>query len=290
MLTGFDYLQPRTLDQAVQAAQGRDCRFINGGTDVLIQIRAQEKAPELLISLRDIPELNRIEAVPEGLFIGAGVSLSHVAAHPLVREGFPALTQAISHIGSPQIRNTGTLGGNVVTASPAGDGLTALWAEDVLAEIAGPAGRYQKPLPELVIGPKRTTLQPGEIVIGFRLAARPWDFAAFFKKGRRNALAISIVNGVVKLRFARGVISGARIVVGAAAPTVLRMTQAEEALTGRAFTPEVRHKVENIIAARVAPVDDIRASAAYRRYIAGVSCGELAAQGWEARGDENHSS
>lgn len=282
MLTPFILERPETLQEALKLTAQCDCRVVNGGTDVLIQIRAMKKTASTLISLKKIDELKRIQYQDGNLFVGSGATLSAIQRDSLVCTYCPVLMEGVSTVGSPQIRNVGTLGGNVGTASPGGDGLTALIAENAFAEVYSAAGSRLIPVSELVIGPKRTALQPDEIIRGFYIYPEDWTFAKFFKIGRRNSLAISIVNGAVKLKVCNGIIEKASITVGAVAVKPFHVTKAEQALEGRRFDGELKEYVRNCVCVSVSPISDIRATADYRRYIAGIQCARLVEQGWEA--------
>lgn len=282
MLVQFKYRAPDTVEEACLLARENDARFLQGGTDVLIEIRARQKAPAMVISLGEIAVLKQIRREGDVLFIGSGTPLSMVATHPYVHRLCPALSQAILNIGSPQIRNTGTLGGNVATASPAADGLIGLFAEEAMVEISDGNQVRLMPVEQIVTGPKKTSLQQGELITGFYITPQKWDFSCFFKKGKRNSLAISIVNGVVKLRITQGRINDCRIVVGAVAATPLRLREVEEQLKGKMFDDVLKQQVIEAVMASVSPISDIRASADYRRYIVGATCAKLLAEGWEA--------
>lgn len=283
MLTPFDFERPETFEEALKLASVCDHRLIGGGTDVLVQIRAMKRAPNTLISLHGIKEMKQITVGKDSLFIGAGASLSAVENSEAVKRYCPILSKAVSLVGSPQIRNTATLGGNVGTASPAGDGLIALIAENAEAEICSLQESRVIPLSELVTGPKRTALRKDEIIKGFFVPLHQrWSYADFFKIGKRNSLAISIVNGSVKIHFENGIVKNASIVLGAVAPTPLHMHAAEKLLTGKKITEALLDELDTCIRASVAPIDDIRASGKYRRYIAGVKCTELVRNAWEA--------
>lgn len=282
MLPTFHFEQPSTLAEALRLAAAGDHQLVNGGTDVVVQMRATKIAAPMLISLNNLEELKRIDYQKDTLFIGAGVTFSALQRNPLVTRYCPVLADGASKVGSPQIRNTGTIGGNVCTASPAGDGLTALIAENSQAEICSLQESRLLPVSELIIAPKRTCLKKGEIIRGFYIKPEQWTFARFFKVGKRNSLAISIVNGAVKLMIKSGMIAKASLTVGAVAEKPFHVEAAEKLLIGSAFDQELKESLRLCVSDSVSPIDDIRASGRYRRYIAGVQCARLAEEGWEA--------
>ena len=199
----------------------------------------------------------------------------------------PALAKAVSLVGSPLIRNLATLGGNVGTASPAGDGLTALIGENALAEIYSLQGKRSIPVRELVTGLKKTAVRADEIIKGFSIPLGPkWSFSDFFKIGKRNALAISVVNGTFKLRMDKGVAVDACIVLGAVAPTPIHIHEAERLLINNRITDSVLDELGACVMEHISPIDDIRASGNYRKYMAGAKCVELARRAWEVCGND----
>uniref|UniRef100_I2Q6W9 Aerobic-type carbon monoxide dehydrogenase, middle subunit CoxM/CutM-like protein n=1 Tax=Desulfovibrio sp. U5L TaxID=596152 RepID=I2Q6W9_9BACT len=249
-----------------------------GGTDLLVRRRGLPPVDVAL--LEGIAELAEVSE-EEGLVrLGAMASHSALAAHGLVRARLPVLPQALSTLGSPQIRAMGTLGGNIATASPAGDTLPPLHALDALAELASRHGRRRLPLAELIRGPGQTALSPGEIVAAVLVRPPVAGCLQHFEKvGRRNALAIAVVSLAAVIETdAGGRVLEARLAVGSVGPTVLRCPAAEAALTGRLLTQDVLQEAAGHIRAAVSPIDDIRATAAYRRQVAGNLLLRLAAR------------
>lgn len=285
MLFPFRYEKAKDLNQAISMSYGENIKFIAGGTDLLVIMRARQTSPDLLIDITDVPELKEIKYEQGKLFIGASVALNIVAENQYVKEYFPTLREAILCIGSPLIRNMGTLGGNVQTASPAADGLVALIAENAQVEVYGREGKRLLPISSFIIGPKKTSLLQGELITGFWLMPELWSYTKFFKKGRRNALAISIANGVVKLAIDSEKIQDARIVLGAVGPTPLRIKQVEDFIIGNSINTILQKDFQDMIKQKVAseikPISDIRASAEYRAYIAAVMCVRLLQQSTE---------
>jgi len=191
--------------------------------------------------------------------------------HPLVRKFLPVLTQALASLGSPLVRNMGTLGGNLVTASPAGDSLPPLVALDAVVELASREGTRRLPVSELLVGPGRTALGAGEIVRAVCIPPPPPGCLQHFEKvGRRAALAIAVASlAAVIARDAAGRVNEARVAVGSLAPTVLRCREGEAFLIGRRLDRETLRALGQGIREVISPIDDIRATAAYRRQVAG---------------------
>jgi len=189
----------------------------------------------------------------------------------VVRERLPALAQALGCLGSPLIRNMGTLGGNLVTASPAGDTLPALLVHDAVVELASRDGRRHLPVAEFLLGPGRTALAPGEILAAVRIPLPPPGAMQHFEKvGRRDALAIAVASLAARIvRDQAGRVVEARLAVGSLAPTARRCPAAEAALLGRRLDREALLEAGRRIREQISPIDDIRATAAYRREVAG---------------------
>lgn len=244
-------------------------RPMAGGTDLLVRCRRQEPCEVAL--LEGIPGLDAIGR-KEGLIrIGATATHATILDHPLVRKHLPMLTQAVASLGSPLIRNMGTMGGNIVTASPAGDCLPPLVALDAVVELASREGTRRLALSELLVGPGRTALGAGEIVLAVCIPPPPPTCLQHFEKvGRRDALAIAVASlAVLIARDAAGRVTEARIAVGSLAPTALRCRGGEALLLGRRLDRETLHALGQGLREVISPIDDIRATAAYRRQVAG---------------------
>lgn len=240
-----------------------------GGTDLLVHCRRGASCDVAL--LEGIAGLDRIDVADGQARIGATATHAAVLAHPLCRERLPVLSLALSCLGSPLVRNMATIGGNIVTASPAGDSLPPLYALDALVELASREGVRRIPLARCITGPGRTVLRPGEIVTAVLIALPPRDAVQHFEKvGRRDALAIAVASlAAILVRDGAGRVSGARLAVGSLAPTVVRCREAEAWLIGRRLDRDTLVAAGERIRAAIAPIDDIRATAGFRRTVAG---------------------
>jgi len=239
-----------------------------GGTDLLV--RRTAAVPEAVVLLEGIPALREIREDDGLLRLGAGATHAALARHPLVRDRLPILATALSALGSPAIRNMGTLGGNIATASPAGDTLPPLLALNARVELASRGGIRSLPLAEFLLGPGRTALAPGEIITAVCLAPPAAGVLQHFEKvGRRNALAIAVVSLAALIdRDADGGVTAARLACGSVAPTVCCAPKAAAALIGHPLDRETLGRAGKILRQEIAPIDDVRASAAYRRQVA----------------------
>lgn len=273
-----------TTPQEVFAALGRDgARIFSGGTDLFVRLRAEggRERPGTLVGLERVEALRGVSL--EGGLVRIGAAETHAALleNRLVRARLPLLRAALSVLGGPAVRAMGTIGGNVCTASPAGDSLPPLYAHGAEVELWSERGARRLPLAGFITGPGRTRLEPGEILAALLVPeARGFDVVRFEKVGLRSALAISVVSlAVLARRDSSGRVAEARLAVGSAGPTVLRQPEAETLLAGRRLTLSALGPVAAALRRGVSPIDDLRATAAYRRQVAGNLVLRLALHG-----------
>lgn len=264
---------PVTIEEllAVQEQQP-DARIMAGGTDLLVTLRHGPQDKRAIIGLERIVELRRIEELPDnGVSIGAAVTFSSIAASRLLKARYSLLTQAAATVGGPAIRTMASIGGNIVTASPAADSLPALYLLDAQLELCSATGRRTVAIDEFISGPRRTLLQPGEIISRIILPpAAAWNLQLFEKVGRRKSLAIAVASLATLLRLTDdGTVTEARFAWGSVGPTVLRCPAAEDVLTGQPLHEALLQEAAALVREAVSPIDDIRASADYRRTVAG---------------------
>lgn len=268
---------------ALAAAPG-DVRVVAGGTDLLLDLQQGRHAPvDTLVDVTRVPEMCRLEASQEGLYIGAGVPLNQVVASPLVVEHAYALFEAAGLIGGPQVRNTATLGGNVAHALPAADGTIALLALDALAEVASLAGRRRLPMQELFLGPGRSALDSRqEVLVGFHLPLRRAGQASTHRRIMRpQGVAIAILNMAVWLERDDDCIRDVRIALGPAGPVPHRARLAEAALRGSQLDPPTLQRAnEALLSEARFRTSPHRATAEYRQRMAGVLLQETLTAAW----------
>lgn len=258
------YARPARLDEALRILDRERPRVLAGGTDLYASADTR-LADAAVLDLSAIRELRGIREAREGWRIGAASTWTQVLEARLPPQ-FDALKQAAREVGGPQVQNAGTVAGNLCNASPAADGVPALLALDASVELAGTAGTRTLALRDFILGPRRTALRAGEIVTAI-LVPKPAHPAkgAFVKLGARKYLLISIamVGAVVESR--RGVITAARIAVGACSPVAQRLTELEAHLVGVTLAPGIGAHVQPSHLAALSPIDDVRATAEYRR-------------------------
>lgn len=268
-------LTPRDLPELFTALQEPDAQVLAGGTDLLVRLRAQRKEgralPGALVRLDGIEALRGVTQQGDGAVrLGAACTHAELLAHPLVRAELPELAAALAELGSPPIRNMGTLGGNVCTASPAGDCLPPLTVLGAEVELASRVGTRRMALAEFITGPGRTRLAPGEVLAAVLVPpARNFQVRHFEKVGRRGALAVAVVSLAALLRLERGRVAEARLAWGSVGPTIWRCPEAEAALVGRKPTLTALSAAAALVRENIRPIDDVRASADYRRQVAG---------------------
>ncbi len=264
------YYRPRSLEEALEILVQRsgEVRPVAGGTDILVKAKDGQVDRAALFDLTMVPEIHGIDERLDHLWIGAGVTHAELVASPLVTRHVPALVQAAALIGGPQIRNRGTLGGNLANASPAADAVPPLYAADATVEVVSVSSRREVPIADLFTGPRQTTLAPDELIVGVRVPKRPGVRGAFVRLGQRQAQAISKVSVAVAMTFADGRPTWVRVALGAVAPTVVRATETEKALL--AGGPQALSHAREVVKTEVAPITDLRSTREYRRAMAAV--------------------
>src|SRR5262245_49471879 len=224
------YEAPGSLDQAVAllAAEPGEARVLAGGTDLLVQLRTDLIEPALLVDIKRIPEMRRIAEEGGGFRVGAAVTGAELKEHPRLKAMWPGLVEAANLIGSTQVQGRATMGGNLCNGSPAADSVPALLAAGAIASIAGPNGRREVPVEDIMQGPRRLALAKGEIVASFLLPPRPARTAdAYLRFIPRTEMDIAVVGcGVCLTLDQSGTCTAARVSLGAVAPRPLLVREA----------------------------------------------------------------
>ena len=266
----FDYLKPTSIDEAISlfGSQTEAAKYIAGGTDVMVKIKDGKIAPKRLISLRHLQGLDHITYKNGELRIGAMVTHRMLELSPIIRKEFPILTDAVTNIGSVQVRNVATIGGNIVNAVPSADGAIPLITLGAEIRIRGPEGERAMPLKDLFVGPGETVLRPGEIVEEFVIPELPARTGgAYCKHTRRAAMELPLLGVAVMVSLEEDMLTctKARIGLGVLAPTPMRAKTSEEILKGRKLNDETLKKAGEAAAAECKARDTIRCAAWYRR-------------------------
>ena len=248
-----------------------DAAVYAGGTDLLVKIRSGSIPPKKLICLERIQELKGVVDHGNRLVILAATTFSQLLQEPAITKHLPILAGAIACLGSPLIRNMGTIGGNICTASPAGDTLAPLYALNAKVELASEAGVRSLPIDQFILGPGQTVLKTGEILSAIHVEKpHPKAIQHFEKVGRRNALACSLASMAAIIRLSdAGIVIAASLAWGSVGPTVITCSEAANKLIGQPLSADGLAEAAAIVKKAVRPITDIRATADYRRTVAG---------------------
>ncbi len=268
------YAAPRSLEEAVELlkASNGDARVLAGGTDLLVQMRTGLQRPQLIIDVKRIRELMAISLGEGGLRLGAAVSAAEIGEHRELVESYPGLAEAVALIGSTQIQGRASVGGNLCNASPAADAVPALLALGAECVVAGPGGQRTLAIEDFLLGPGRTALGAGELLVELRIGPRPPRSAdAYLRFIPRSEMDIAVVGAGVDLTLdPDGRCSAARVALGAVAPTVIEVPEAAAALVGGAIDEAALERAGEAASAATSPIDDKRGTVAFRRKVAGV--------------------
>ena len=272
VLLPFEFCEPATIGEVVELVDGQSVRVLAGGVDLVLKMRLRQIVPDRVVSLQKVPGLDYVRvdgegrpAAGSGLEFGALATLRQLERAPEVREEWPLLAEAISSIVSVQTKTMGTVVGNLCVGTPASDVAPALIALGARARITGLHAEREMPLEEFFVDAGRTSLGPHEIVTEIVVPAPAPGGAGAFLKLSKTREDIAKVNCAVQVTLAEGTCTEARIAVGCAAPTPLRMRAAEGLLTGRPFRDAQIAEAAEAAAEAVSPISDVRSTAVYRK-------------------------
>lgn len=272
-MKAFGYVSAKDLGHAVAALaeHGGKAKILAGGTDLLVELKHSVHNPQVIVDVSRLRELKTIAVADDGLHIGALATHSEIMDSPIVCDMFPALVEAAHSIGAVQTRNLGTLGGNLITCVPSMDSGPTLVALEASLTIANASGQRRMPLPELFVGPRKTSLKAGDLLVDIVIPKENLNKPAGFEKfGLRKGQALALVNAAAAFFVDKGKFGSPRIALGAVAPTVIRAPKAEAYLEGRAISLEAMAEAGRIAATEAKPISDFRASAGYRRDLIAV--------------------
>src|SRR3989454_3152846 len=268
------YEAPETLQGAVTLLAGAtgETRVLAGGTDLLVQMRADVVDPDLIVDIKRIPETRAITEEKGGWRIGAAVTGAELKEHPRLKQVWPGVVEAANLIGSTQVQGRATLGGNLCNGSPAADSVPALIAAGAVATLAGPDGPRDLPVEDVMLGPRKLALRRGEIVVSFWLPPRPPRSSdAYLRFIPRTEMDIAVVGAGVSLTLDNaGTISAARVSLGAVAPKVLLVPEAAQAIVGTRVDVAGQQRLEAAARAACRPTDDKAGTAGFRVDVAAV--------------------
>ena len=269
-MKSFEFFEPTTLAEASRLFAEEHAQLLAGGTDLVIGMKALTETPQSVISLEKIPGLDGITTEADNsISIGAMTKVREVELSADILQHHTALAEGAAEIGSIQIRNLATVGGNIAHASPAADTVAGLLVADAQVDIASADGERTVPINELFTGPGQTVLTPGEIITRFRLPS-PASGSHYIKHKIREVMDLAFIGVAAAINMDNGTIADARIGLAAVAPTPIRATEAEELLKGNAPTPELLEQAGEAAAAASSPISDLRCSAEHRREMVDV--------------------
>lgn len=270
-----EYYAPCTLKEAKGLLENTsESKIFAGGTDLLLKFRGQKRKPLTIISLKNIKRLKEIIKGNDGsIFIGSMASLSSIENYKFLCKKYPALIAAACSVGSPSLRNTATIGGNICNASPSADMAPPLlvYEASALVDISGTEKEF--PVSEFFNGPGSTILGQNDILVGFILPdPGPSCKSGFLKHSRGKGMDVATVNTAISLTMKEGMCIKANIALGAVAPRPIMVPDSEKILRGEQllYSRDILRKAADAAAMTISPIDDVRASAEYRKSIAGT--------------------
>jgi aerobic carbon-monoxide dehydrogenase medium subunit len=266
----FELALPESLDDCLRllAQRGPETKLLAGGTDLLPQMKNSVVMPKRVIDLSGVARVKIVECDTKGLRIGAAVPARQVEQDPRVREGYAAVAESAALLGSVQVRNLATVGGNICNAAPSADMAPPLVALEAQAVIAGPKGERRVPLSDFFTGVRKTVVGPDELLVEiFVPAPGPHSGGSYIRHTPRRELDIAVVGVASQVTIANGVCAKARISLAAVAPTPVRATAAEAALEGKPLTPELIERAADLAGQAAKPISDQRGSADFRRHL-----------------------
>lgn len=262
----FNYHNPETVEEAVNLLDTlENVKVLAGGTDLIPKMKQRLFEPSEIVNLKKIPELVGIKETEKGIWIGAATKLGEIEKSNLIQEKLPLQYLCTKTIGSVQIRNMGTLGGNVCNASPAADGALGLVTLQATAHITGVKGARDVLVEEFFVSPGKSVLGKDEIVTGFTVPIPEKGTGHHFISIGRMALDISTISIAVTVTIKDGKVAASRISLGSVAPVPLRLPKVDEYILGKELTDELIVEAAEKVSASIKPINDIRATAEYRR-------------------------
>lgn len=269
------YYNAESIADAVALLQEHpQARVISGGSDVLIKIREGKFAGTSLVCIRDIKEIKGIQKMDSGdIFIGAGTTFSHITNNAIIQEHLSVLGEAVDMVGGPQVRNIGTIGGNICNGAVSADSVPTLFSLNALLRTSDGKGGRMIPIGDFYLGPGRVDIQPAEILTHIVIPAREYEgyHGHYIKYSMRNAMDIATLSCSVvsKVNTEKNILEDVRITFGVAAPVPYRCLKTEEALKGMEVCPELYDRIEALVREEINPRDSWRASKAFRLQIGG---------------------
>ena len=270
-----NYYNASTIKEAVTLLKEHpDARIISGGSDVLIKIHEGKMAGTSLVCIRDIKEIKGIDLMESGdIYIGAGTTFSHVTSDPIIQKYIPVLGEAVDQVGGPQVRNIGTIGGNVCNGAVSADSVPTLFSLNAMLRIADGTGGRMIPIRDFYLGPGKVDLHQGDVLTHIVIPGKEYQgyHGHYIKYSMRNAMDIATLSCSVvsKVNPEKKILVDVRITFGVAAPVPYRCVETENAIKGMPLGEELLSKVEEMVRQEIHPRDSWRASREFRLQIGG---------------------
>jgi len=269
----FKYISPKTIEEVLEILQQEKSKacIVAGCSNVLPYIKDKIISKKLLLDISGIEELNYIKESEGEIYIGAGTTISDLINSKIIREECNVLYQAAEEFADPTIRNSATIGGNLVDASPAADVAPPLLVLDAVLEVESTDGKREISLKNFFVGPRKTVLHNGEMITSIKIKNDTINKnGCFIKLGLRQAMAISLATVALTLEVEKDKVADVRIAMGSVAPTPLRLIKVEGFLKNKKIDDELIEEAVKKVREEVKPIGDVRASAEYRKYISGI--------------------
>jgi len=279
----FEYYRPKCLNEAFELmAENTGYSLLAGGTDLMVKLKENMLKPTAIIDINGFEELKGITVEAGRIVLGALTTHTQLERSEIINRHAPALAKAADIVGSPQIRNKGTVGGNMVNASPAADTVPALIALGAEVTLSSNEGIKTIPLEELFLGPGLTVLKHGELITIISFEVSTYRGCSFQKLGKRKALAISVINvgASIEIDPKTRIIKKARIALGSVASTPVRVSAGEKILVGKCYSPELIKEASEAVAEAIRPIEDVRSTAVYRKRVAKVLVRRALEEAW----------
>lgn len=280
-MRSFEFFEPTTIGEAssLLAQYNGEAELLGGGTDLIIGMKDRHLTPKYVISLEKVPGLEGItNDESKGLWVGAMTKMRTIERSSIVRERYTALAEGAEEVGSIQIRNLATIGGNIAHGSPAADTAAALLVLDAQVNIASGDGERTVPIADFFLGPGQTVLQKGEILASFSMPPRSANSGSQYLKHKiRQVMDLAFVGVATAVDLNNGTVADTKIGLAAVAPKPIRATNAEAIITGHSVSDEILGQAAGAAAAQSSPISDLRCSADHRREIVVALTKETAA-------------
>ena len=272
-MSALRYEAPTSIDAATSLlAENINIKLLAGGTDVIVQMHSEGIEPELIVDIKNIPELKQIAKTVDGFKFGAAISGKELMLNEKFNKVWPGIMDGVRLIGSLQIRGRASVGGNLCNASPAADSVPPMIAAAAVANIIGPKGKRNVPVEEIIVKPGQTSLSRGEIIVSFQLPNRPPKSGdAYLRFTPRTEMDIAVVGVAINLTLDNeGICNSARLALGAVAPTPILDRNAAEILIGTKVDENALENLASAVQKSCSPINDKRGTIEFRENVVGV--------------------